>query len=73
MGIRWQGKLVAMAGGRLKVPGYTELSAVCTHPENTGKGYGGMLTRKITEGIPDRGEIPLLHVQARQHAGGRAV
>ena len=36
MGIRWQGKLVAMAGERLKVPGYTELSAVCTHPEHAG-------------------------------------
>jgi predicted GNAT family acetyltransferase len=73
MGIRWQGKLVAMAGERLKVPGYTELSAVCTHPEHTGKGYGGMLTRKITEGISrSRGDSAPSR-QARQNAGGRAV
>jgi ribosomal protein S18 acetylase RimI-like enzyme len=63
MGIRWEAKLVAMAGERLKVPGYTEVSAVCTHPEHTGKGYGGMLTAKITQGIRDRGEIPFLHVR----------
>jgi hypothetical protein len=37
IGIRDSGKLVAMAGERLKVPGFTEISAVCTHPEHTGK------------------------------------
>ena len=36
LGIFREGKLVAMAGERLKVPGYTEVSAVCTHPEHTG-------------------------------------
>ncbi|MGA9978457.1 MAG: hypothetical protein WBQ08_07475 [Candidatus Sulfotelmatobacter sp.] len=34
-------KLVAMAGERLKIPGHTEVSAVCTHPEHTGRGLCG--------------------------------
>lgn len=63
VGIRSQGKLVAMAGERLKVPGYTEVSAVCSHPEHTGKGYAGMLMEEIMRGIRERGEIPFLHVR----------
>lgn len=63
VGIRSQGKLVAMAGERLKVPGYTEVSAVCTHPEHTGKGYAGVLMKEIMRGIQERGEISFLHVR----------
>jgi ribosomal protein S18 acetylase RimI-like enzyme len=63
LGIRFEGELVAMAGERLKVPGYTEVSAVCTHPEHTGKGYARVLMTEIMRGIGDRGEIPLLHVR----------
>ena len=55
---------MAMAGERLKVPGYTEVSAVCTHPDHTGKGYARMLMREIMRGIRDRGEIPFLHVRS---------
>jgi predicted GNAT family acetyltransferase len=64
VGIRCEGKLVAMAGERLKVPGYTEVSAVCTHPEHIGKGYAGTLMTEIMRGIWDRGEIPFLHVRS---------
>jgi len=70
MGIRCEGKLVAMAGERLKVPGYTEVSAVCTHPEHTGKGYARVLMMEIMLGIRDRGETPFLHVR---RDNGRAV
>jgi predicted GNAT family acetyltransferase len=63
VGIHSQGKLVAMAGERLKVPGYTEVSAVCTHPEHTGKGYAGALMAQIMLGIAERGEISFLHVR----------
>jgi predicted GNAT family acetyltransferase len=63
LGIRSGGKLIAMAGERLKIPGYTEVSAVCTHPEHTGRGYGRLLTIKIMQGILDRGETPFLHVR----------
>src|ERR1700728_138563 len=35
-GIHHAGSLVAMAGERLHLTGFTEISAVCTHPEFTG-------------------------------------
>jgi predicted GNAT family acetyltransferase len=64
VGIRDEGKLVAMAGERLKVPGYTEVSAVCTHPDHLGKGYAGGLMLEVMRGIRQRGETPFLHVRA---------
>lgn len=63
LGIRHEGKLVAMSGERLKVPGYTEVSAVCTHPEHTGRGYAGTLMREVMRRIRQRGEVPFLHVR----------
>lgn len=62
-GIRDEGKLVAMAGERMKVPGYTEVSAVCTHPQHTGHGYAAALMSQVVRGILERGEIPFLHVR----------
>ena len=62
-GIRSEGKLIAMAGERMKIPGYTEISAVCTHPEHTGNGHAAALMLKVMEGIRNRGEIPFLHVR----------
>jgi predicted GNAT family acetyltransferase len=63
LGIRINGQLAAMAGERLKVPGHTEVSAVCTHPEHTGKGYAGILMAEVMRGIGERGETPFLHVR----------
>jgi len=63
LGIRSEGKLVAMAGERLKVPGYTEVSAVCTHPEHTGKGSAQVLMTELMRRIRRRGETPFLHVR----------
>jgi len=63
LGIRQNGKLAAMAGERLKVPGYTEVSAVCTHPDHTGKGYARLLMLEIMHRIRVRGETPFLHVR----------
>lgn len=63
LGIRLEGKLVAMSGERLKVPGHTEVSAVCTHPEHTGKGYAGILMMEVMRCIRGRGETPFLHVR----------
>jgi len=64
LGIRKEGKLVAMAGERLKLPGYTEISAVCTHPDHLGHGYAGFLMTILAERIRERGETPILHVRA---------
>jgi ribosomal protein S18 acetylase RimI-like enzyme len=63
LGMRSEGKLVAMAGERLKVPGYTEVSAVCTHPEHAGKGYARLLMSDVIRRIRERGETPFLHVR----------
>ena len=63
LGVRENRRLAAMAGERLKLPGYTEISAVCTHPEHTGHGYATLLVAEIAEGIRARGERPFLHVR----------
>lgn len=63
LGIRIDGKLIAMAGERLKVPGYTEVSAICTHPDHVGRGYARVLTTEIMRRILDRSETPFLHVR----------
>jgi len=70
LGIRMDGKLVAMAGERLKVPGYTEVSAVCTHPEHAGKGHARLLMQEVMRRIRLRGEVPFLHVR---EDNGRAI
>jgi ribosomal protein S18 acetylase RimI-like enzyme len=62
-GIRQEGLLVAMAGERMKVPGFTEVSAVCTHPAHAGKGYAGALMGRVVAGIEARGETAFLHVR----------
>jgi predicted GNAT family acetyltransferase len=63
IGIRQGGRLIAMAGQRLQVPGHTEVSAVCTHPEHTGRGYAAGLMLEVMRRIRERGEIPFLHVR----------
>jgi predicted GNAT family acetyltransferase len=60
-GIKQNGKLVAMAGERMKAPGYTELSGVCTHPDARGKGYAKALSAKVMRQILSRGDKPFLH------------
>jgi ribosomal protein S18 acetylase RimI-like enzyme len=52
-----------MAGERLKVPGYTEVSAVCTHPDYTGRGYARILMTEVMRRIHARDEAPFLHVR----------
>ncbi|MEU4694066.1 GNAT family N-acetyltransferase [Actinoplanes sp. NPDC023714] len=61
LGIRDGGRLVAMAGERFRMPGWTEVSAVCTDPEFRGKGLGARLTLAVAAGILARGELPFLH------------
>lgn len=54
--------LVAMAGQRLQPDLYSEISAVCTHPDHTGKGYAAKLVRSQISKITARCCIPFLHV-----------
>ncbi|GGV87406.1 GNAT family N-acetyltransferase [Streptomyces massasporeus] len=64
LGIRHQGRLIAMAGERIRPPGWTEISAVCTHPEHRGRGLGTRLVRAVAAGIRARGDLPFLHAAA---------
>jgi len=63
-GIRVDGRLIAMAGERLKVEGMTELSGVCTHPDFRGQGLGRLMTLFAAGKISARGEQPFLHTYA---------
>jgi ribosomal protein S18 acetylase RimI-like enzyme len=70
LGIRREGKLVAMAGERLHPKGWTEISAVCTDGAWRGQGFGTRLIRAVGAGIRARGEIPFLHALATNAAIG---
>ena len=57
------GRLVAMAGERLRLPGHVELSAICVHPDARGRGHGMTLTLALMRLALDGGEVPFLHVR----------
>jgi ribosomal protein S18 acetylase RimI-like enzyme len=61
LGIRRAGRLVAMAGERMRPPGFAEISAVCTDEAWRGHGFAARLTRAVAAGIAARGETPFLH------------
>jgi predicted GNAT family acetyltransferase len=58
-------RLMGMSGHRLHPTPYIEISGVCVHPDYTGRGLGGALTLYQVERIQQMGEIPILHVWAR--------
>jgi ribosomal protein S18 acetylase RimI-like enzyme len=62
LGIRIDRKLVAMTGERMKPANYTEMTAVCVHPDHRGRGYAQLLLGAVARQIVERGEIPFLHV-----------
>jgi ribosomal protein S18 acetylase RimI-like enzyme len=64
LGLRRDGKLIAMAGERMRIPGWTEISAVCTDPDHRGLGLGERLIRAIVAEIRARGDRPFLHTGA---------
>lgn len=68
VGVRREGRLIAMAGERMKVDGFTELSGVCTHPEFRGQGLAGALSRLVVSRILARGEQAFLHAYAEHRA-----
>lgn len=57
------GQLVAMAGERARLRGWTEISAVCTHPDHRGRGLAAALVMQLVEEIRGRGEEPFMHVR----------
>ena len=64
VGFKTQGRLVAMVGERLRVPGHCEISAVCCHPEFRGRGLPADMMRLASQAIVARGDVPFLHVLA---------
>ncbi|MFL9842617.1 GNAT family N-acetyltransferase [Sphingomonas sp. ST-64] len=68
VGVREGGRLVAMAGERMRMPGYIEVSAVCTHPDWRGRGLARHLTREVAGAILARGSVPFLHCYASHTA-----
>lgn len=64
IGLRAEGRLVAMAGERLRFPGHVEVSGVCTHPHFRGRGLARRLSAAVTAEIQRRGEQPFLHAWA---------
>jgi predicted GNAT family acetyltransferase len=61
VGVRVDGRLAAMAGERMKLTGFTEVSGVCVHPDFRGAGYARELSRLVAGRILARGETPFLH------------
>ena len=62
------GRLAAMAGERLQSTAFTEISAVCTHPEFRGRGYARDLTTFLAAQILASGKTPFLHVKSENGA-----
>ncbi len=57
-------RLLAMAGQRMRVPGFVEVSAVCTHPDARGRGFGGVVMREVMREIAEADRTPFLHAFA---------
>ncbi|SER28877.1 GNAT family N-acetyltransferase [Microlunatus flavus] len=70
LGIRREGRLVAMAGERLHPEGWTEISAVCTDPAYRRQGLATGLVRAVADVVRERGDVPFLHTSA---ANTRAI
>jgi len=64
LGIRRDGRLIAMAGERLRCGRWIEISAVCTDPAFRGQGLAGRLTRAVAHGIREQGGTPFLAATA---------
>jgi len=64
IGLRIDGRLAAMAGERMRFPGCTEISGVCTHPDFQGRGLARRLSAIVGARIQARGDRPFLHAWA---------
>lgn len=62
VGLREDGRLVAMAGERFHPTGWTEVSAVCTDPQLQGRGLGKRVVGSVVAGLRASGAEAFLHV-----------
>ena len=63
-GVRRAGRLVAMAGERMRVDGWGEISTVCVDHPVRGEGLGALVTLAAARQIEARGDRAMLHVRA---------
>jgi len=68
LGVRIDGRLAAMAGERMRFPGYTEVSGVCTHPDFRGRGLARALSTAVVAAIEARGDRAFLHAWKANHS-----
>ena len=73
VGVLRDGKLVAMAGERICMRGYREVSAVCTEAAHTGRGYAQALVLEIVRRQRRLGCVPFLHVRTGSPAESQAI
>ena len=64
------GRLLAMGGQRLHVPGWKEISAVCTHPDARGRGLASRIIGAVAQVTRDEGLAPFLHTSGDNPARG---
>lgn len=69
IGVKIDNRLVSMMGERMQIDGYSELSALATHPDFQGKKWGKYLLNLVTKRILARGQIPFLHVYTWNEIG----
>jgi predicted GNAT family acetyltransferase len=65
------GRLMAMAGERMTSSDFTEISAVCTHPEFAGRGLGRLLVSHVLAQLLAEGRQPILHVKTENDGAKR--
>lgn len=63
VGLRTEGKLVAMGGLRMHVPGFREITTVATMPGFEGRGYAKALVADLIKRIRARNDSPFLTVR----------
>jgi predicted GNAT family acetyltransferase len=72
LGIRLDDRLAAMGGQRMHLPGYRELSAICTHPDYRGRGLARTIVSRLVAATFEEGLTPFLHVE-EQNQGAQAL
>ena len=73
IGVVRDGKLAAMAGERICLSGYREVSAVCTDAAHTGRGYAQALVLEVVRRQQRLGCVPFLHVRTGSPAEPQAI
>jgi len=64
VGLRDEGRLIALSGRRLATDRHVEISAVCVDPDRRRGGLARLLVEAVVAGIVDEGRIPMLHAAA---------